>query len=301
MERWYEELRRRAEEAFASGDTATALSLFEEAERSARSRGDAETADLAYCNRATILVDLERGDECIPRLKQILLRSRTPRTRWMASYTTAMAAYMASRLEEAVGWAERAQRYAVELDDPIHLAATANLEGNIAVLLSHFDRAEDAYRLALGPFEARGDAHGRTTAAQIRDNLGYVHLCTERIPQGIALCEAARRELEAFDATHLLPQTLQDLCYGHLLDGNLEPARRHGERGLELALETDDHLVVKNSLFLLAEVAVRQRDRFRARRYLSELVRCYPEVGPGEEIVDVFLDMDLTRVVNLRG
>ena len=59
--------------------------------------------------------------------------------------------------------------------------------------------------------------------------------------------------------------------------------------------------MVKNSLFLLAEVAVRQRDRFRARRYLSELVRCYPEVAPDEEIIDVFLDMDLTRVVNLRG
>ncbi len=301
MTGWYEDLRRRAEEAFASGDADTALALFEQAERRARSEGDPETADLAYCNRATILVDLERGAECVPGLKRILLRSRTPRVRWMASYTTAMAAYMESHLEEALSWARRAERYAEDLDDPVHLAATANLEGNVAVLLSEFEGAEAAYRRALPAFEARPDAHGRTMAAQIRDNLGYVHLCTERIPAGIELCEEALREMERWGATHLLPQTLQDLCYGHLLDGGLEPARRHGERGLELALEMDDRLVVKNSLFLLAEVAVRQRDRFRARRYLAELARCYPEVAPDEEIIDVFLDMDLTRVVNLRG
>ncbi len=298
---WYEEIRRRAEEAFASGDASTALALFEQAELRARSEGDAETADLAYCNRAAILVDLERGAECVPHLKQILMRSRTPRVRWMASYTTAMAAYMESSLEEAGSWARRAERYAGELDDPVHRAATSNLEGNIAVLLSRFDEAEEAYRRALETFDTRSDPHGRTMAAQIRDNLGYVHMCTDRIPDGIVLCEAARREMEAWDATHLLPQTLQDLCYGYLLDNRLEPARSHGERGLTLALETDDRLVVKNSLFLLAEVAVRQRDRFRARRYLSELVRCYPEVAPDEEIIDVFLDMDLTRVVNLRG
>ncbi|HHQ49487.1 MAG TPA: hypothetical protein ENK19_11475 [Acidobacteria bacterium] len=172
--------------------------------------------------------------------------------------------------------------------------------GNIAVVESRFDEAETAYFDALEAYDGLEGYH-RSMASLVRDNLGYVFMCTERLQPGIELCDRSRRELEEQRATHLLPQPLQDLCYGHLLDGSLKEARLHGERGLELALETDDRLVVKNPLFLLAEIAVREGDRFRARRFLTELVRCYPEVGPDEDIIDVFLDVDLTRVVNLRG
>ena len=48
-------------------------------------------------------------------------------------------------------------------------------------------------------------------------------------------------------------------------------------------------------------IDVRRGDTFRARRYLRELTAYYPEVGVSEEIIDVFLQTDLTTVVNLRG
>lgn len=297
---WYEAYRRRAESAFAAGKPEEAVRLWEEAEREATRRGDRERADLAFCNRAAVLIDLERGDGCLPRLKRILLGSGRPKTRWMASYYTGMALYMKSQLREAMGYARRAAGFAESLGEEIPRAATSNLVGNIAVLDSQFDEAETAYHRALDVYDGLG-GHHRSMASVIRDNLGYVLMCTERLVPGIELCDQSRRELEALRATHLLPQPLQDLCYGHLLDGSLEEARRHGERGLELALETDDRLVVKNTLFLLAEVAVREGDRFRARRFLTDLVRLYPEVGPDEDIIDVFLDVDLTSVVNLRG
>jgi len=297
---WYEDHRRRAEAAFASGDVETALQAWQQAEFEANRRGDGLRADLSFCNQAAILIDLERGDACLPRLKRILLGSGHPRVRWMASYYTGMALYMATKLAEAMGYARRALSFAEELGEQAPRAATSNLVGNIAVLDSRFNEAETAYREALDAYRGL-DGYHRSMASLVRDNLGYVLMCTDRLQPGIELCDRSRRELEMQKATHLLPQPLQDLCYGHLLDGSLKEARGHGERGLELAMATDDRLVVKNTLFLLAEIAVREGDRFRARRFLTELVRCYPEVAPDDDIIDVFLDVDLTRVVNLRG
>ncbi len=297
---WYEELLHRAEAAYAHGNTEGALSLFSEAEKRALTEGDQERADRAFCNSATILIDLDRGESCLPRLKKILLRSGDPLTRWMASYSTAMASYVSHDFMTAEAYLERARHLTTVLRDPVRTAATANLAGNVALQRSHFGRAEEAYRRALATYRQL-DGYHRLMAAQVRDNLGYVFMCTGRTGAGISECEAARDEMEKLDARHYVHQPLQDLCYGYLLEDALEAAQRNGERSLELALELDDRLVVKNCLFLLAEVAVRQGDRFRGRRFLTELANYYPDLSISDELVDVFLDIDLTRMVNLRG
>jgi tetratricopeptide (TPR) repeat protein len=138
-------------------------------------------------------------------------------------------------------------------------------------------------------------------AAQVEDNLGYVHICNGHLREGLDLCECARRAFEELGARHYVYETLQDLCYGYILDDQLERAERCGERALQLALEFNDELIAKNCLFLLSEIAVRRGDTFRARRYLRELVSHYPDVGLSDDIVEVFLATDLTTVVNLRG
>ncbi|NOZ79665.1 MAG: hypothetical protein GXP48_10900 [Acidobacteria bacterium] len=297
---WYEQLLRRAEAAFVHGDINGALALFSQAEQRALAEGDRERADRAFCNRATVLIDLERGDACIARLKTILLRSESPLTRWMASYSTAMAYYAGNDFTAAESYLQRASRLAAVLDDPVRGAATANLAGNVAIHRSDFRRAEQSYREALATYE-RLDGYHRLMAAQVRDNLGYVFMCTGRTNAGINACETARDEMKKLEAGHYVHQPLQDLCYGYLLEEELEAAQENGEQSLELALQLDDRLVVKNCLFLLAEVAVRQGDRFRGRRFLTELARYYPELAISEELIDVFMDIDLTRVVNLRG
>ncbi len=297
---WYEGLLHRAEAAYVRGDVDGALGLFSQAERRALAEGDQERADRAFCNSSAILIDLERGEACIPRLKEILLRSREPITRWMASYSTAMASYATHDFSTAETYLARASHLATILDDPAREAATANLAGNVALHRSDFDRAEEQYRQALRTYEQL-DGYHRLMAAQVRDNLGYVFMCTDRTNAGINACERARDEMAELEAVHFLHQPLQDLCYGYLLDDELDQARENGERSLELALELDDRLVVKNCLFLLAEIAVRQGDRFRGRRFLTELANYYPDLSISDELIDVFLDIDLTRVVNLRG
>jgi len=300
MIRRYDEVTTAAREAFVRGRLDEALGLFDEARHLALAAGDTGRADRAFCNRCAVLAELDAIGPQVRELQRILLRSDDPKTRWMAAYYTAVAFDLEGDRERALGFSSRALELAAVLGEAETEAATANLVGNLALAGSRFEEAEDAYERALERYRHLGGYH-RLMAAQVEDNLGYTRICTERIEDGIVLCESARDTMRELEATHYLAQPLQDLCYGYLLDGRLDEARVHGEEGLELAFSIDDGLIVKNLLFLLAEVAVREGDRFRAKRFLGELARCYPEVGPSDEVVELFLTMDLTRVVNLRG
>ena len=296
----YDELMRAAEAAFTADDFDGAAALYAEAVDVANQLGDQNAADRAFCSRCSVLLELDRGADQIPKLKEILLRSSDSRNRFHAAYCTAVAYDVAGETDKAHGYANRAVELADELDDSISASRSLNLVGNLAIRESQFDEAEAAFSRSLEEHQGL-DGHHRMTEAQVRDNLGYVMMCTERLEEGIAACDQARAALEALGADHYLYETLQDLCYGHLLADHLDRAQECGERALDLAVEFEDDQVAKNCLFLLSEIAVRRGDTFRARRYLRELTAYYPEVGISEEIIDVFLATDLTSVVNLRG
>ena len=295
-----EELLLRAQAALERGEFKEGYRLAIDAEALAREAGDQDLADRAFCNACAFAIELDTASGMVPRLKQILLSSGKPRNRFLAAYYTAVAYDLDDDLTKASSYARRAAELAAELPEPELRARSANLAGNLALREAEFDAAESCYEQAMAAHRGR-DGYHRLMEAQEKDNLGYVLLCTDRISDGLSLCEEARETLDAMGDVHYLPQTLQDLCYGYLLNDNLDLAQRHGERALDLAAAAPDPLVVKNCLFLLSEVAVRRGDSFRARRYLRELTTHYPEVGISEEIIDVFLATDLTTVVNLRG
>jgi tetratricopeptide (TPR) repeat protein len=300
MKERFEQLQTRAQEAFAEGDLGLSAALFTRAEALALEHDDQDLADRAFCNRCAVLIELEDGQEQIPKLKSILLRSRDPKNRFLAAYYTAEAYRSDDDWERALSYAQRSTELAAELDEAPTRAASANLVGTIALRSCRFDEAEQAFATALESYVG-ADGYHRIMAAQVTDNLGYLRMCTGRLREGLELCECARLSLEELDARHYLYETLQDLCYGYTLDDQLDLAERCGEQALELAIENADELIAKNCLFLLAEIAVRQGDTFRARRFLRELAAHYPEVGISDEIVEVFLATDLTTVVNLRG
>jgi tetratricopeptide (TPR) repeat protein len=295
-----EDLLLRAQAALERGEFDRGYRLAIEAEALAKEAGDQDLADRAFCNACAFAIELDTASGMVPRLKQILLGSGNLRNRFLAAYYTAVAYDLDDDLAKASSYARRAAELAAELPEPELRARSANLAGNLALREAEFDAAESCYEQAMAAHRGR-DGYHRLMEAQEKDNLGYVLLCTDRVSDGLSLCEAAREALEAMGDVHYLPQTLQDLCYGYLLNDNLDLAQRHGERALDLAAAAPDSLVVKNCLFLLSEVAVRRGDSFRARRYLRELTTHYPEVGVSEELIDVFLATDLTTVVNLRG
>jgi len=296
----FDDLMRSAEAAFTHDDFEGSAALYAEAVEVARQFGDNDHADRAFCNHCSVLVELDRGADQIPKLKEILLRSSNTRNRFHAAYCTAVAYDISGEADKAQSYADRATVFADELGDPVSASRSLNLVGNLSIRSSKFPEAESAFVRSLEAHHEL-DGHHRMTEAQVRDNLGYVMMCTDRLHEGIDLCEEARSELERIGADHYLYETLQDLCYGHLVADNLDRAKECGEKALDLAVEFEDDQVAKNCLFLLSETAVRRGDTFRARRYLRELTAYYPEVGISEEIIDVFLATDLTSVVNLRG
>ena len=300
MKARFDELLHRAQAAYARAGLDEALGLFEQAESLAHEIGDNDLVETAYCQRVFVLNQMGRGEQEIPELKKLFLRSSNQKNRWSAAYNLSDAYCAINDAESARGWAERASHVASEVGDADLRIRSMNTWGRLALQTSHFDDAEAIFSDMLDANDAAQRLQPENTN-QVIDNLGYTLMCTGRIDDGIALCERAREGFEAVGAEHLLYETLQDLCYGHLLADNLDRARECGERALDLAIEFEDDQVAKNCLFLLSETAVRHGDTFRARRYLRELTAYYPEVGISEEIIDVFLATDLTSVVNLRG
>jgi tetratricopeptide (TPR) repeat protein len=300
MRERFDELLLLGEKAVGADEFERAVVLFEEAESVARQLDEIDLADRAFCNRCSVLVELDRGADQIPRLKEILLRSDDTRNRFLAAYCTGVAYYISNDLERAASYARRATGLARELGDQSLERRSLNLVGTLAARDCRFDEAEEAFTLCLEAHR-QGDGYQRIMAAQVEDNLGYVMMCTDRLAEGLRRCEAARAALEELGVEHYLYEVLQDLCYGYVLTDDLERALSCGTEALELAIEHDDQQIAKNCLFLLSEIAVRRGDTFGARRYLHELTAYYPEAGISEEIIDVFLATDLTTVVNLRG
>jgi len=68
-------LRKTAREALWAGDYERALTLYEDGLALARAWKDRDLEDLFTCNRATTLIEMDRRDFDLSRLKEIVLRS----------------------------------------------------------------------------------------------------------------------------------------------------------------------------------------------------------------------------------
>ncbi len=297
----YELLSVQAQEAFTAGNLDRAASLFDQAAGLARKSGDTDRADRAECNACYIRIQMGQAQEQIPRLRRLFMGTLHPRNRCSAAYNIAEAYRNLEDFESAMEWADRSSELVCSIDDPILAAGIHNQQASLALRFSRFEKAEEGFQQALDLMESLNGSFQAAGKATVLGNLGYVMMCTDRLSEGIELCEDARTTFERLSADHLIYENLQDLCYGYILDDRLDRAQEAGERALALAERYEDLQVMKNCLFLLAEAAVRRGDAFRGRRYLRELAEFYPEIGMNEEIIDVFLTTDLTNVVNLRG
>lgn len=290
-----------AQENFAAGKLQEACECFGRAERVGRDAGLTDEADRALCNQCFVRIEMGQAQEAIPVLHRVFMSTQHPRNQCVAAYNLAAAFINTEDFPKAREWASRSQSFARDIDDPILCAGANNQAGSLALKASDFQEARQSFENALAAFQELPEARRNVGRATILDNLGYCLICEENFDEGLALCEEARAELELLQAQHVLYETLQDLCYGYILRDRLDKARQCGEEALALAEEYEDLQVMKNCLFLLAEIAVRAGNTFRARRYLRELAEFYPEIQMNEEMIDVFLMTDLTTVVNLRG
>jgi len=297
----YDLLLQEAQEAFASGDLEGALQHFETAEKLASDHGDGDRADRAACSVCFVLIEMGQAEAQIPVLRRLFIGTNDSFNRWSSAYSLAVAFDVSGDLDSASAWADRSAQLSERIDNREGPVRANNLAGILSLRRSNFNQAEGFFKRALIALENPKSLNEKTHRGTILGNLGYTFICTERLKEGLKLCEQARDTLDEASADHLIYENLQDLCYGYILDNQLERAHTAGGRALALAERYDDNQVMKNCLFLLAEVAVRRGDAFRGRRYLRELAEFYPEIEMNEEIIDVFLTTDLTNVVNLRG
>ncbi len=146
-------LRKTAKDALWKGDYDRALTLYEDGLALARSWKDRELEDLFTCNRATTLLEIDRFDFDLGRLKEIFLRS--PR-----SYNGVLAAYVSSHAHEKRGEYERAVFYARTALQRSQEEGFEELDRRIAELAGQPRAPREPLRIGAGPLPAGAGSPG---------------------------------------------------------------------------------------------------------------------------------------------
>lgn len=290
-------LRKTARDAIWSGDYERALLLYDDGLGLARSWKDRDLEDLFTCNRTTTLIEMDRQDFDLSRLKEILLRSPT-------SFNGALAAYVCANAHEARGEYSRARFYAQtalqKSRDLRHeeLTGTAlNLLANLELHESRFESARDLFEEAVTRLEGQGESLTRQ-AAVASDNLGYCHIALERVDLGQPLVERSLTVLESLGARQAMDYPSLDLCFAHLKTRSLEAAEDWGHRALDLGREFGREDVVKNSHYLLAETYSEMGSEPEADEQYEALSTYYPDFPA---LKHYLRQISLMGMINLRA
>jgi tetratricopeptide (TPR) repeat protein len=284
-----------AQRAFSRARLARALSLFAAAEDEAKTLGDRELVDRAFCNRCVVLLELDRLDGAAGELKHVLMRSRDPFTSWMAAYYTAQLYESEENISRALAYARRASELAEACGEPKALAASANLHGVLALRDSRFAEASDRFEQALQLADPSVDPVG---TAVMRDNLGYCLMCTNRVSAGMNLSRDAAASLETTGARQFLAEVYQDLCFGALQQDQLNEAIVWGERALVFAREFGNTTAEKNTLMLLADATLDAGDDEQADVFLERLACHYSDFRGMKAFLRAF---NVREAINLKA
>ena len=251
---------------------------------------------MAYCNWASVKIELWEMDEVLAPLREILVRSGDPAN-------CRLCAYQISRIYELWGEGRKGLFYAriardrtlqIESPEPSWIASNHNQIANFLVADSRFDEALEEYEKALA---ADTDASGYRVPG-IRQNTGYCHLMLGRTKLAFRYLFESIRAYRRLGATSLLALNHLDLAYAYLEIRRPRPAIRHASEALELARQFNDQPNVKNALYLLGEAWHQSGDDEAAREHFESLSECYPDLP---FIVDFLLSVDVRQMINLRA
>jgi tetratricopeptide (TPR) repeat protein len=278
-----------------SGRLETARLHLAAALAAAETLGDEELVERVVCGRAAIAAALGELEDHIPRLCAIVLRNRSNVNAFLAANNVARACELRRDNKKGLFYARIARERAEAMERPEWVAAAANQIGNLLLADSYFEDAAESYRQALGILPAADGQRQLTYLA----NLGYCELVLGHFPAGLGHLYRCLRAARRNDWARLQMVAHIDLCYGHLELGRYEAAERHGRRGLALAESTGESDWIKNSLYLLGEVAVLDGADHLAYAWFHELQhRFYPAQT---HLPDLLLSIDIRKLINLRA
>lgn len=291
----YDRLHAEGAEQVDAGDLERALRLFDEALELARSSGDQDLADRAYCSRAAVAIELEGGTESITPLRDILVRDCSLETRWLANYQIARAYELRREFKKAMFYARAARETADLLERAPWQASSLNLLGNTLLAESHVDQALEAYLGAL----AQLPGEGQIRQARYLDNVGYCMALKGRAREGLALLLRSLRILRRRGARRYMISTRLDLGFAYLEVGDTRSALRHSRAACELAEEFGEPGAERDALYLMGEAARLAGDLTAARAYFDRLQRGhYPADG---FLTDFLLAVGVRKMINLRA
>src|SRR5215470_5730346 len=288
-------LRKTAKDALWSGDYERALTLYDDGLALARTWKDRDLEDLFTCNRATTLIEMDRQDFDLSRLKEILLRNPS-------GFNGVLAAYVSANAHEARGEFGRARFYAQtaltksrELGHEELMGTSLNLLASLELHEGRFETARDLFTESLERLEADGEALSRQ-AAVAADNLGYCHLALDRLDLGLPLVRGSAETLERLEARQALDYPYLDLCFAAVKMNCFDDAECWGLRALSLGQEFGRRDVVKNSHYLLAETYSEQGREAEADEHYDALALDYPDFPA---LKNYLRQISLIDVINL--
>jgi len=290
-------LRRTAKDAIWSGDYERALTLYEDGLALARSWKDRDLEDLFTCNRATTLLEMDRQDFDLSRLKEIVLRSPGSSNAVLASYASAHAHEVRGEYGKASFYAQSALQKSRELGLEEWTAASLNLVANLELHESRFAEARDLFQESLEAYESKGEGQS-CEAAVVSDNLGYCHIALDALTVGLPLVHRSLSVLESLGSRQAMDYPCLDLCFASLKLERPEEAESWGVRALSLGKEFGRNDVVKNAHYLLAETYSEMGREDSAEEHYEALANYYPNFPA---LKNYLHQISLMGLINLRA
>ena len=291
----YEAARAQAEAAKDAGRLREALGHYSAALDAARLHGDAALVDRAACAEAALAVELGELAHRLSTLREVLVRSANPESCSLAARVISRSYELGKDYRKSLFYARVARDRAEQAGSGERLAAANNQIGNALLGQSFFEQAADSYRAALATIPP-SRVEWRLICAV---NLAYCALVRGRLRGGLRDLYGVLRQARHHRLSRLEMMARVDLCFAFLELGMLERAERSGRRGLALAESVGEPDWIKNSLYLLGQVAVMQGEASSARQHFGELQqRFYPQQP---YLPDFLVTVDVRPLVNLRA
>lgn len=291
----FEELKSRSYQAAEAGRLEEAETLCEEALAWAHQHGDKRQVDRALCNRAAVTIQLGRGGNELPRLREILLRNDDKVNCRLAAYHLSIYYQFQKNYKKSRFYAKLACDRAELLEIPEWMASSHNQLGNALLGESFVEEACREYERALGLIPASVSL----SRALILHNLGYCRVLQRRYREGYAFLYESIRTVHRLGATRYEVLPRLDLAFAHLETGRYNDAQRHALAALRMAEATGQVDAVKNALYLLGEAANLSGDEDEAREHFCRLQQDY---FPGATYLPGFLlAVDVRKLINLHA
>lgn len=292
---YFESLRRRGYEQANQGRLDEALATYDEALEWAECHGDQRTVDLAFCNRSAVLIAQGEGRHLVGPLRCILLRSGDSTVRHLAAYNVSLFYESVEDRQKGLFYARLALDHAKNSGTSEFIARSHNRIANTLIVESYFEEAQEHNLRAL---DLLGDEVSLLRVSLLT-NTGYCHVVLGHYTAGFEALFRSLRSLRKLEHCEWESIVRLDLCYAYLEIDRIDPARRHGLAALQCAERTGDYEQVKNSLYLLGEVAKMAGESLSAYSFFSRL---RDEFYPDKQfIADMLMTVDARQLVNLRA